>query len=721
MNTALNLAQRLFPKRDPESFSARFIDACQLALEAQCLPNHRLVSSIEAMEVLVGLNLDDQTYIATLLSDLNLNPIYSIAQLEARFDKNIAKLVEGTRRLNQFKEFDVQTHSDEVQTERLRQMLLAMTADIRIMVIKLGYRVARLRHLKREDEQSQQQVAAETQLIFAPLANRLGIAQLKWELEDLAFRYLQPQTYKDIAQQLADKRKEREAYIQQIIAQLQALLHDEGLVAQVSGRPKHIYSIWKKMSKKHLSMDELFDLRAVRIYVDSVSDCYRALSLVHSQWNFIREEFDDYITTPKENGYQSIHTVIIGPQGKTVEIQIRTHEMHQHAEQGIAAHWKYKEGGKGYDANLEASIQAMRQLLETRTDADVFSEISTELQTQTIYVLTPTNQIMALPKGATALDFAYAIHTELGHSCRGAKLNGKIIPLTQALKTGDKVEILAIKNGQPNRKWLNPNLGYLRTSRARTKIKHWFNKCNRDTNIQAGEQLYQREIKRLNARQIDVKQIMQVFDLKSEKDFYEALGKGVINERQLIHALQKLLRPLLKKLVPSNKPAVQTTDVPMPFVVGAPQLRTQLAPCCQPTPDDQITGYVTRGRGVTIHRLDCANILNLNPQEQQRLIEVRWSHQTDANDLYLMTLHILAFDRKGLLRDVMATLTDFDINLTRSSTLTDPQERSVEMTLELEVGAQTDLGPLLDQLEALPNVEEVSIEQQKDDTCAPSN
>lgn len=713
MTTALNLAQRLFPKRDPDTFSTSFLDACQLALEAQRLPNQRLVSSIEAMEVLVSLNLDDQTYITTLLSDLNLNALYSVQDLENRFGKNIAKLVEGTRRLNQFKEFDVHTHGDETQTERLRQMLLAMTSDIRIMVIKLGYRVARLRHLKREDETTRHQVAAETQLIFAPLANRLGIAQLKWELEDLAFRYLQPETYKDIAQQLADKRKERESYIQQIIASLNALLRDEGLFAQVSGRPKHIYSIWKKMSKKHVTMDELYDLRAVRIYVDSVADCYRALSLVHSQWNFIREEFDDYITSPKENGYQSIHTVIIGPQGKTVEIQIRTHEMHQHAEQGIAAHWKYKEGGKAYDANLEASIQAMRQLLETRSDADVFDEISTELQTQTIYVLTPTNQIIALPKGATALDFAYAIHTDLGHSCRGAKLNGKIIPLTQGLKTGDKVEILAVKNGQPNRKWLNPNLGYLRTSRARTKIKHWFNRCNRDTNIQAGEQLYLREIKRLNARQINLKNVMQQFDFKNEKEFYEALGKGVVNERQLINALQKLLRPLLK-VTPQPKLNPAQMEQPMPYVVGAPKLRTQLAPCCHPGTDDQIIGYVTRGRGITIHRVDCPNILNLSSPEQQRLIEVRWSHQAEQDDIYLMTLHLLAFDRKGLLRDVMAKLTEFDVNLVRSNTLTDPQERSVEMTLELEVASQIDLGQLLDQLEALANVEEVSIEQYKE-------
>jgi GTP pyrophosphokinase len=446
-----------------------------------------------------------------------------------------------------------------------------------------------------------------------------------------------------------------------------------------------------------------------------VTDCYRVLSLVHSHWNFIRDEFDDYITTPKENGYQSIHTVIIGPQAKTVEIQIRTYEMHQHAEHGIAAHWKYKEGGKGYDANLEASISNMRQLLENRSDSDVFAEISTELQSQNIYVLTPNNQIITLPQGATPLDFAYAIHTDLGHSCRGAKLNGKIIPLTQSLKTGDRVEILSIKNGEPNRNWLNPNLGYLVTSRARTRIKHWFNKRNRDVNIEAGEQLYQRELKRLNARQLLVKQLVDYFQLPNDKDFYEALGKGQINERQLVSAIQRFIQPtLVQHQVGRSKPEGLETinsEQPVPYVVGAPNLRTQIAPCCQPTSSDQIVGYVTRGRGITIHKSDCSNILNLSSSEQQRLIEVRWSDQNEESALFLMRLHILAFDRKGLLRDVMGKLTEFDVNLIRSNTHTDREERTVEMQLDLEVGTNVDLGALLDQIEALSNVEEVSIEQ----------
>ncbi|AHF01265.1 (p)ppGpp synthetase [Thiomicrospira aerophila AL3] len=716
------LAQSLFPKKALGDMSKAMLDACQLALEAQALPMIHSVSSLEACSVLTQLNLDDTTYIATLASDSNLIPYYSSDDLAKRFDPQCVKLIEGIRRLNQFKEFDPNTHSDAVQTERLRQMLLAMTSDIRMMVVKLGYRVARLRNLKHEPEPVRKQIAAETQLIFAPLANRLGIAQLKWELEDLSFRFLEPDLYKKIASELADKRVERENYIENLISYITQLLANAGIHARVTGRPKHIYSIWKKMSRKTQRLDDLYDLRALRIYVKDVAECYRCLSLVHEQWNFIRDEFDDYITSPKDNGYQSIHTVVMGPEGKTVEIQIRTHEMHQHAEYGIAAHWKYKEGGKGYDARLEASINSMRQLLEHRDDAEVFDEISTELQSQHIYVLTPTNQIITLPQDATALDFAYAIHTDLGHGCRGAKINGHIIPLTQALKTGDRVEILAMRNGEPNRNWLNPNLGYIKTSRARTRIRSWFNRRNKEANIESGEQLYAREAKRLNAKHIPVTDCAKYFGFDQLKDFYEALGKGQLNERQLLNALQKLVQPGLltqRKLLPigSAKPEamLNSSDQPHAYVVGAPNLRTTLAPCCVPKPGDDIVGFVTRGRGVTIHRQDCNNILNLADHDRQRLIAVNWLGQAEPPPRILqLTLHILAFDRKGLLRDVMSKLTDFDVNLTRSNTLTNQEEGTVDMALDIEVSEHTNLGALLDQVEAITNIEEVSILAQKE-------
>lgn len=717
------LAQSLFPNRALSEFSPALLDACQLAIEAQSLPTIHSVSSLDACSVLTQLNLDDTTYIATLASDSNLIPFYTTDDLAKRFDSHCVKLIEGIRRLNQFKEFDPQTHSDAIQTERLRQMLLAMTSDIRMMVVKLGYRVARLRHLKQEPEAIRKQIASETQLIFAPLANRLGIAQLKWELEDLSFRFLEADLYKKIANELADKRIEREKYIQNLIALLTNKLAEAGIDARITGRPKHIYSIWKKMSRKTQSLDELYDLRAIRIYVKDIAECYRCLSLVHEQWNFIRDEFDDYITSPKENGYQSIHTVVIGPEGKPVEIQIRTQEMHQHAEYGIAAHWKYKEGGKGYDARLEASINSMRQLLENRDDPDVFDEISTELQSQHIYVLSPTNEIITLPQDATSLDFAYAIHTDLGHGCRGAKINGQIIPLTQALKTGDKVEILALRNGEPNRNWLNPNLGYIKTSRARTRIRSWFNRRNKEANIEAGEHLYAREAKRLNAKQLPIKDCAKYFGFEQLKDFYEALGKGQLNERQLLNALQKLVQPGLVAAnrnlsLPLSKPSEIThekTNSYQAYVLGAPNLRTQLAPCCEPKPGDDITGFVTRGRGITIHRQDCANVLNLSDHDRQRLIAVNWlGHAEPPLQILYLTLHILAFDRKGLLRDVMAKLTEFDVNLTRSNTLTNQDERTVEMELDIELTEQTNLGALLDQVEAITHIEEVSILSQKE-------
>ncbi|WP_319379662.1 bifunctional (p)ppGpp synthetase/guanosine-3',5'-bis(diphosphate) 3'-pyrophosphohydrolase [Thiomicrorhabdus sp.] len=694
----------------------RYTKACELAIEAQGLPEKSIVRSTDVAIILADLNIDEETLIATLLSDGNLEEAYSDDFIRSGFGASTSDLVHGIRKLNQFKEFDVERKSDAVQNERLRQMLLAMTSDIRIMIVKLAYRVARLRHLKYEDENVRHLIAAETELIFSPLANRLGIAQLKWELEDLSFRYLHPQKYKEIASLLQSKRTERELYIQDMIKQLEALLAKEGIKAKISGRPKHIYSIWKKMQRKNLTIDELFDLRAVRIYVDSVTTCYEALGLIHSSWNYVKQEFDDYIATPKENGYQSIHTVIIGPGGQTVEIQIRTHEMHHNAEYGIAAHWRYKEGGKSYDSNLERSIANVRQLLENSDDPDVFKEISTELQSQNIFVMTPTNQIITLRQGSTPLDFAYNIHTELGHSCRGAKVNGRIQPLSHLLKTGDKVEILSVKNGQPSRNWLNPNLGYLTSSSARNKVRSWFNKQNRSENIEAGEALYHREIKRLHAEEIHIQDVVARFKLENSEILFEELGKGRINDRQLNNAIQTLLKPekhtfeQTQRSIRFREPSLEgDMRSARAYVVGASNLATNLAPCCTPHPGDDIVGYVTRGRGITVHTRECANVLNLNHNEQQRLIEVVWDKELAENPLYDAELHVLAFDRKGLLRDVMSVLTDMDINLIASQTETDQQERSVTMKLTIELSAGMNLGDLLDRIEVVQNVESASI------------
>lgn len=714
MNTLEAIIQAIFP--DIESSSdyteqdrKQIKQACQFALEASELPQKTIVRSIDVAQILSDLKTDKDTLIATLLSDGNLESLYSLDAYKEIFGENISHLVEGIRKLNRFQEFQAERSSDEVQNERLRQMLLAMTVDVRIMIVKLAYRVARLRHLKYEDEVVRRQIALETEFIFSPLANRLGVAQLKWELEDLSFRFSHPEEYKQIAQGLKTKRVAREDYIKRVIEILQSLMSKHNIDAKITGRPKHIYSIWKKMKRKNIPIEELYDLRAVRIYVDSIQTCYEALGLIHSHWNYVQQEFDDYIATPKENGYQSIHTVVIGPENNTVEIQIRTHDMHHHAEFGVAAHWLYKEGGKSFDHNLERSIANVRQMLETSDDPDIFKEISTELQSQHIYVMTPNNEIITLLQGATPLDFAYHIHTELGHRCRGAKINGRIQPLSYTLRTGDRVEVLTIKNGQPSRNWLNPNLGYLTSSSARHKVKNWFNKQNRAENIKSGEALYHREVRRLHAESIPFERIIERFRVDSEEAFFEDLGKGRINERQLTSALQTLNKPT--PISPKAEHSYTLNELPeeQAFVIGATNLKTYLAPCCHPHQGDDIIGFVTRGRGVTIHKSDCANILHLSHEEQRRLIEVSWDKTIAENPSYTAELNILAFDRRGLLRDIMSLLTTMGINLVASNTHTDKDDRTVSMKLTLELNAAMPLGDLLDKVEIIQNVESASI------------
>ena len=716
-SSANELFNAIFQENDlTAEENQRCLLACDMALEADHLIEKGSVRSYLVAEILSKLRLDVDTMIAALISDANLEELYSYEKVTKLFGKDTADLVLGVRRLNKFKDFDVEKKSDEVQNERLRQMLLAMTSDIRIMIMKLAYRVARLRNLKNETDQVRHQIASETELIFSPLANRLGLAQLKWELEDLSFRYLHAQEYKNIAKQLQSKRSEREEYINTVLATLDGMLYKTSRNTKISGRPKHIFSIWKKMQRKKLPIDELYDLRAVRIYVDSVQLCYETLGLIHSRWNYVKHEFDDYITTPKENGYQSIHTVIIGPEGKTVEIQIRTPEMHHHAEYGVAAHWLYKEDGKSsFDQNLERSIANIRQILESSDDPDVFKEISTELQSNHIYVMTPNNEIITLRQRATPLDFAYQIHTELGHRCRGAKVNGRIQPLSYTLKIGDKVEVLSIKNGEPSRNWLNPNLGYLTSNSARNKVRSWFNKQNKAENIIAGESLYMREIKRLHAEKVLLKNILKRFQFKKAESFFEDIGKGRLNERQITHAIQSELRPekasQQQQRLRFNRAIEKTEQAenPQAYVVGAIHISTTIAPCCQPTPADDIIGFVTRGKGITVHKTDCANILNLSYEDKQRLIEVSWNKEQAERPSFKAELHLEAFDRKGLLRDIMSTLADLDINLIESRTDTNEQDNSVCMKLKVKLEYATNLGDLLDHLEVIPNVESVSV------------
>lgn len=696
--------------------------ACEIALEAYHLPQQSHVHSVEVALILADLNLDEGTIIATLISDRSLETIYSNKNITDLFGENISELTQGIRKLNAFKEFSTSSLSNQLQTERMRQMLLAMTSDIRMMIVKLAFRVARLRNLKNEPEDVQYLIANETQLIFAPLANRLGISQLKWELEDLSFRYTQPNIYKAIASQLDSKRAEREEYITKTIQTLKNMFEsrfaDKSEHFRITGRPKHIYSIWKKMTHKNLPIDELYDLRAVRIYVDTVEQCYEVLGLIHSRWNYVKAEFDDYIARSKENGYQSIHTVIYGEENKTVEIQIRTQEMHHNAEYGIAAHWRYKEGSKHIDSSLEQSINLVRQMLEYNDNPDLLNEISTELQSEHIYVMTPSDEVITLRKGSTPLDFAYYIHTELGHRCRGAKVNGRIVPLTYQLNIGDKIEVLTIKEGKPSRNWLNPNLNYLGTSRARTKVRSWFNQQDRNINIEAGESLYNKEIKRLHAQNINIKSIVNKFKMDDKQTLFENIGRGQINERQLNNTIQRFITPyedlgekarqakLFESIIEHDAPNRLKA-----YVIGAPQLQTSLAPCCQPIEQDEIVGYVTRGRGITVHSKLCNNILNLSHEEQQRLISVNWNNKNKIQEtLYEAELEILCFDRKGLLNDIFNLFAKFDINLTSSNTKSDRKDGSVSMQFCIEFSTQLNIGELLDSIESISNVETVSID-----------
>lgn len=713
---AKQLANKIF---DSGSINDTCLRACEMALEAQNFPQKDSAHSLTVALILSELNLDHITLIATLISDSRLETCYSIEQIEEEFGDQIANLVKNIRKLNSFKIFHSDIESNEVQNERLRQMLLAMTSDIRAMVVKLAYRVARLRSIKNEPDDIKHKIATETQLIFAPLANRLGMAQLKWELEDLSFRFLHPSDYKEIAKTLATKRADREGYIQDLLQTFKNLIDKSNISYQISGRPKHLYSIWKKMTRKALPIDELYDLRAVRIYVDTIQQCYEVLGLIHSNWSYVKNEFDDYIATPKENGYQSIHTVIYGPQNHTVEIQIRTHEMHYTSEYGVAAHWRYKEDNQQVDARLEKSIDLVRQILEYNDDPDLLNKISTELLSEHIYVVSKNNEIITLSQGTTALDFAYQIHTDIGHKCRGSKINGKIMPLTTKLNTGDKVEILTLKNATPNRNWLNPNLGFLSSPKSRSKVRHWFNLQNKETNIASGETLFNKEVKRLNAIKLDIQPILERFRVNNEESLFEAIGKGQINERQLTSTIQKQIEIIklpieksadVKSLIPHN--AKQTSDSfeHQAYVVGASQIRTNLAPCCYPKNNDDIVGYVTRGRGVTIHQSNCLNILNLTHEETQRIIQVDWC-QNIEKPLYHAKIKITGFNRKGLLRDIMNCLLEQDINLTSSSTKTNNTDGIATINLGVEIENNHAIGSILDKLELIQNIESASIQE----------
>ena len=588
-------------------------------------------------------------------------------------------------------------------SEGLRRLLLAIIRDLRVVFILLARQLAKMRAASALPESERQELARLTRDIHSPLANRLGIWQLKWELEDLAFRYLQPDTYRRIASLLDERRGDRESFIRETLSELGEALRVADIQADLAGRPKHIFSIWKKMQRKAVEFSDLYDIRAVRVLVDNVADCYGALGVVHALWPHLPGEFDDYVARPKSNGYRSLHTAVIGPRGKTLEVQIRTHDMHRANELGVAAHWRYKEGGSG-DADFEAKIAWMRKLLEPRNDdGELAAELQTELLEDRVYVLTPRGEVIDLPHGATVLDFAYHVHTEVGHRCRGAKVNGRIVPLTHQPHSGDRIEILTAKIAEPSRDWLSAHHGYLNTSRARDKVRAWFRRSAHEANLAAGRALFERELKRLAMPDTDQAKLPALFNLQTHDELLIALALGEISPGQVARVLQESQQP-------PEPPSMPTAARPTVFdhsaisIEGVGNLLTVLARCCQPLPGDPVRGFITRTRGVSVHRANCASLARLVRRDPDRVIEVSWGQA--AAQAYEVTIQLNGYDRKGLQKDVVGVISNANIGIIASSSRLFARTGEVEMRYTLRVRDFEQLSTLLDRLAALPNVVE---------------
>jgi GTP pyrophosphokinase len=596
------------------------------------------------------------------------------------------------------------------QSEGLRRMLLAMVSDVRLVLIRIAEQLYRLRAAKDLPHEQQRAVAMETREIYAPLANRLGVWQLKWELEDLAFRYLEPETYTRLVRALNEKRAEREAAIENVRRIFAAELAANEVNAVVSARPKHIYSIWRKMKRKDRALEHIFDIRAVRVLVDGVSDCYAALGVVHNRWSYLRGEFDDYIANPKENRYRSLHTAVVGPGNQVVEVQIRTHEMHREAELGVAAHWKYKEGareGGGAKAAFDQKIQFLRQLLEpAERDGDLLEQIRGDIFEDRVYALSPKGDVVEMPAGATPLDFAYHVHTQVGHRCRGAKVNGRIVPLTYRVQNGDKIEIITGKEPQPSRDWLSPHNGYLAAARSRAKVRNWFRQQDKEQNRSQGRDILDREMGRLSVKDLATDEIAHELKLPGTEALYVALGAGDVTSTAVANAMQRLRKDETALPAPAKRrPRRKGSANEQVEIRGVGDLLCTLARCCRPVPPEEIVGYITKGRGVGIHRHDCRNFRSLYSRHPERVIEVEWLDPADEN--YAVELVLQAYDRQGLLRDVSGVLADQKVSIDSIQTSTDKQRMQARMDLKFYVPGLAALSGIIGKLEQLPNVTSV--------------
>ena len=673
----------------------------------------RSAAALDVAQVLATIGADPASRLAALLAWLPLDSGNAREALRQRAGAEVLALVEGTARLDAIQTLSEvgEAGTTPAQQESLRKMLLAMVQDIRTVLIKLAQELVTLRTLTRHpDEALRQRHARVTLDLFAPLANRLGIWQLKWEMEDLAFRLSDPATYKRIARLLDEKRAARQQMVDEVIRIVREDLAAAGIVAQVTGRPKHIYSIWRKMGRKGVEFGDLYDVFGVRVLVDEVKDCYATLGLVHNRWTPVPKEFDDYIAKPKGNDYRSLHTAVIGPGDRAVEVQIRTHGMHQHAELGVAAHWAYKEAGsKAASSDYDQRIAWLRRVLDWRdtvvqqggqgpgqaanaapapgTDNEAVPSIGdrfkTALFSHVVYALSPQGRVVDLPAGSTPVDFAYALHTELGHRCRGAKVDGSIVPLSFPLANGQTVEIITTREGGPSRDWLNPQLGFTRSSRARNKVRQWFNAQNLATSISQGRALVERELQRLGIGAYNLDQLPVRLGIDKLDEAFAAIARGEVNQRQLQVALREPAADAGKPyeppdMVPIARRSEAGSSARGILVVGVDKLLTVLAKCCKPAPPDRIIGFVSRGRGVTVHRRDCPNVSRM-PQE--RMIESAWGQP--GGERFAVDLEVLAHDRQGLLRDISELLSREKVNVTATQTASRSDTAHMMFTVEV--------------------------------------
>lgn len=645
--------------------------------------------------IAVSLKLDLDARVAALFFALHEFDPHAEASIEAAFGPTAAKLAEGLRRLNRL---NVRSRTDSgspadlrAQTEILRKMVLALAEDLRVVLLRLASRVQTLRHFASIKQCNNPDIARESMDLYAPLANRLGVWQLKWELEDLSFRFLEPDTYKKIARQLDERRVEREAFIADSIARLKQSIAAIGVKAEVYGRPKHIYSIWNKMRSKNLDFDQVYDVRALRVLVSEVRDCYAVLSLVHELWEPIQKEFDDYILKPKGNNYQSLHTAVRAADGRAMEVQIRTYDMHRHAELGVAAHWRYKEGASGDGAaNYNEKIALLRQLLSWRdevTDASVWEEhTKAAALDDTVYVVTPQGRVIDLVAGATPIDFAYRLHTDLGHRCRGARVDGHMVPLDTPLVSGQSVEIITAKQGGPSRDWLNPQLGYLVTSNARAKVRRWFVQQEEEETAGQGRAIISRELQRAGMTHASLDDLASRLGFKDVHSLQLAVGRGDVSGRQIHNAVLPEVPAAPEPELVLREERKHGGDDRI-LVVGVGRLLTQLARCCKPVPPDPIQGFVTRGRGVSIHRCDCSSFLNIAKQHPERIVPAEWGSQgrgaKAANEVFPVDISLEAHDRPGLLRDVSDVFTRDKLNVVGVNTVSRSGRAYMRFTIEV--------------------------------------